>query len=88
MGQALLQRTLPNIAQRRIVESFEDIEREGLRTMRAPRRLQGMVGGAAMPSCEPEPALDGVEVKRPSDPSPARRTADDAWMLAMDLRSW
>src|SRR5690348_16905543 len=72
MDEAFDKDPLPDETERLVIDLFHRFEREGVGTVRVPRRLQARIETAALPQSEPEPVLDFVQVRRAADPAPVQ----------------
>jgi hypothetical protein len=68
MQRALLQQRIADIGRLFLFQPFAFLERQAVRPMRGPCRLQGAAGVAALAQREPDPVLDFLQIGRLADP--------------------
>src|SRR5689334_17830132 len=85
MDEALGKEPLPDEIERLVIDLFHHLEREGVRTVRVPRRLQARIEAAALPQGKPQPVLDLVQIRRATDPALVQWPTEDSIDAACGL---
>ena len=77
MQRAFLQQRVADIGRLFLFQPFAFLERQAVRPMRGPCRLQGAACVAALAQREPDPVLDFLQIGRLADPCLGRGLAAD-----------